>query len=51
MFLAGVPPITIMRITGHRTERAFLTYIKVTPDEHAKIMMGYFERQNKLRIV
>jgi hypothetical protein len=25
-----------MAITGHKTEKAFLKYIKVTPDEHAK---------------
>ena len=40
-----------MKVTGHRTERAFMTYIKVTPDEHARIMMRYFEKQNKLRVV
>ncbi len=51
MFKAGIPSITIMAITGHRTERAFLTYIKVTPDEHAKILMGYFQKQSKLRVV
>jgi integrase len=31
----GVPSITIMAITGHKTEKDFLKYIKVTPDEHA----------------
>ena len=31
----GVPSITIMGITGHKTEKDFLNYIKVTPDEHA----------------
>ncbi len=51
MFKMGVPTITIMRITGHRTERAFLTYIKVTPDEHARIMMGFFEKQRILHVV
>lgn len=51
MFKAGIPTITIMKVTGHKTERAFLTYIKVTPDEHARIMMGYFQKQNKLRVV
>jgi integrase len=35
MYLLGVPSITIMGITGHRTEKAFLKYIKVTPKEHA----------------
>lgn len=35
MYLMGVPSITIMAITGHRTEKAFMKYIKVTPKEHA----------------
>jgi hypothetical protein len=35
MFLMDVPSISIMGITGHRTEKAFLKYIKVTPKEHA----------------
>lgn len=51
MFKAGVPTITIMGITGHKTEKAFLRYIKVTPDEHAKILMGYFQKQVKLRAI
>ena len=32
---AGVPSLTIMAITGHKTETSFLKYIKVTPKEHA----------------
>jgi integrase len=36
MYKAGIPSITIMAITGHRTETAFLKYIKVTPQEHAE---------------
>ncbi|MBA7545998.1 hypothetical protein ES705_38380 [subsurface metagenome] len=51
MYKAGIPTITIMAITGHKTEKAFLRYIKVTPDEHAKILMRYFQKQQKLRIV
>ena len=38
MYKAGIPSITIMAITGHRTETAFLKYIKVTPQEHAERM-------------
>ncbi len=37
-FKAGTPSITIMAITGHKTEKVFLNYIKIKPDEHAKIM-------------
>lgn len=50
MYKMGVPSITIMNITAHKTESAFLTYIKVTPNEHAKILQGIFQKQNKLRI-
>lgn len=35
-FLAGVPPIQIMKITGHKTEKAFLGYIKISGKENAK---------------
>lgn len=37
-FLAGVPPIQIMKMTGHKTEVAFLKYIKVDEKENAKIL-------------
>jgi len=34
-----------MAITGHSTEKAFLRYIKVTPDEHAKILQRFWNNQ------
>jgi integrase len=34
-YLAGFPATSIMKITGHRTEKAFMKYIKITPREHA----------------
>jgi hypothetical protein len=44
MFLAGIPTISIMKITGHKTEREFLKYIRVTKEEtaHALIKHPYF---------
>lgn len=30
--------ISIMAVTGHKTEKSFLKYIKVTKDEHARIL-------------
>ncbi len=36
MYLAGIPSIDIMKISGHRTEREFLNYIKVTKEETAR---------------
>lgn len=35
-YLAGIPTISIMQITGHKTEKIFLHYIKVTPEENAE---------------
>jgi integrase len=34
-FLSGIPTISIMKITGHRTERSFLKYIRVSQLENA----------------
>jgi len=44
-YLAGTPTITIMAITGHRTERAFLRYIKLTPKEHAKLLQLHWKER------
>lgn len=43
-YKAGVPTLAIMAITGHRTEKVFLKYVKVTKEEHAKIIgkHGFF---------
>lgn len=34
----GVPSLAIMKITGHRTEVAFLRYIQITKEENAVLM-------------
>jgi integrase len=35
-YYRNIPSLTIMSVTGHRTESAFLKYIKVDANEHAK---------------
>lgn len=35
---------TIMGITGHRTEKEFLKYIKVTPKQHAEKLKEYYSK-------
>jgi len=35
MYLAGIPVIDIMKISGHKTEREFLKYVKVSKQETA----------------
>lgn len=48
-FLAGTPTELIMKISGHRTLKAFLRYIRGTPEESAqKIEAIWRERKGEL---
>lgn len=40
-FLNGIPSISIMKITGHRTEKSFLTYIRVTAEQNADKLLNH----------
>lgn len=44
LYLSGFPSISIMKITGHRTEKAFLKYIKITPEENAKKLLEHWKK-------
>lgn len=48
MFLMGIPVLTIMAISGHKTEKSFRTYIKASGEEHAQIMRTHWEN-NELK--
>ena len=50
MYKRDVPTLMIMAITGHKTEKAFLTYIKVSEDENARRMMERFMAQESSRL-
>lgn len=45
LYNEGIPAISIMKITGHKTETAFLKYIKVTPAENAKVIELHWAKQ------
>ncbi|MDR0368903.1 MAG: site-specific integrase [Bacteroidales bacterium] len=38
MYKRGLPTLMIMSISGHKTEKSFLKYIKVKQEEHAEMM-------------
>lgn len=40
-FLAKVPSIAIMKITGHRTEEAFMKYIRITGEDNARQLLSH----------
>lgn len=40
-FLNNVPSISIMKITGHRTENAFMKYIKISQEDNANKLIEH----------
>jgi len=48
MFNAEIPSIRIMKITGHKTEKAFMKYIKISQEENAKSLADhpFFQKQS-----
>tara|TARA_R110000796_G_scaffold37722_4_gene95343 strand:- start:246948 stop:248183 length:1236 start_codon:yes stop_codon:yes gene_type:complete len=41
LYLADVPSISIMKITGHKTERSFLKYVRVTQEQNADKLLNH----------
>ena len=46
LYKSGFPAISIMKITGHKTEKSFLKYIKVSLEEHAELLKKHWEKQS-----
>jgi len=44
LYKSGFPSISIMSITGHKTEKAFLGYIKVNEQEHAEMLEKHWAK-------
>ena len=38
MYLAGIVPYRIMLVTGHKTEKSFFRYIRITREENVKVL-------------
>jgi len=49
-FLAGIPTISIMQISGHSTESNFLKYIKMSKEQNARKLAEhpYFTKETKV---
>lgn len=48
MYLAKIPTIDIMKITGHKTEREFLNYIRVSKEETAEALSNHSYYQQEM---
>lgn len=44
MYKRGLPTLMIMSISGHKTEKSFLKYIKVQQSEHAEMMKNAWSK-------
>jgi integrase len=44
LYLQGFPIKSIMAATGHKTEKAFNAYIRLTPNEHAKLLKLHHDK-------
>ncbi|WP_395052216.1 tyrosine-type recombinase/integrase [Flavobacterium sp.] len=42
----NLPNMTIMAITGHKTESQFLKYIKISPKENAQKLKNHWDKEN-----
>lgn len=47
LYKSGFPSISIMQITGHKTETAFLKYIKVSKQEHARLLAEHWKKEGR----
>ena len=43
-----IDTLTIMKITGHKTEAQFLSYIKITPKEYAEKLKAHWINASKI---
>jgi integrase len=51
LFLSGFPAISIMKITGHKTEKSFMKYIKISQEENANLLQLHWNKGVKLKVV
>jgi len=47
MYKLGLPTLMIMSISGHKTEKSFLKYIKIKQNEHAEMMLKVWKDKYK----
>lgn len=50
-YLKGIPSYDIMRITGHRTEKSFLKYLKLDNRGAAIRLSDFWKNEDKLKVV
>ena len=49
-FLSGLDSVNIMKITGHRSNKTFLKYIKITAEQNALLVANHWKQNTKLKV-
>jgi integrase len=49
-FLAGTPVKLIMKISGHKNEKDFYRYIRITPEEAAQKIKDLWQERNDMHV-
>jgi hypothetical protein len=50
MYLAKIPILQIMSVSGHKTQKQLIDYIKVGPDETADLLSTHDYFRNNLKV-
>lgn len=51
LYNEGVPPVVIMRVSGHKTESAFLKYIKVSQTDAADKLSAHYAKLKESKLI
>ena len=51
LYLDNVSPILIMKITGHKTEKSFMGYLRISQEENANELQKHWSGTTKLKVV
>ena len=50
LFLNGFPTNSIMKITGHKTEKAFMKYLKISQEQNAELLAKFWKEHPTLKL-
>lgn len=50
LYKDGVSSLTIMKLTGHKSERVFLSYLKESAHENANLLQNHWEKKEQIVI-
>lgn len=51
LYLSEFPAISIMKITGHKTEKSFMSYLRISEEENANQLQKHWSKNAKLKVV